>query len=252
MVLQVQDLSISFGGHTVLNKVSIEVADGKTTALIGPNGAGKTTLFNAICGHVNAEGGDVCLGGRSILGKPAHEISRLGVVRTFQTPREFSELSVVENLLVSAQRQIGESPWNVWLRAGRVQEQERILLQKAWGIISFLGLDEVANDVSSALSGGQKKLLELGRALMTDPQIILLDEPVAGVNPTLSVQIANKLSELVDQGMTLLVIEHNMEFVMQNSEIVYVLAYGQVVTSGSPSEVRRDPRVLEAYLGSGV
>lgn len=249
MPLVIENLNVILGGQTILKNVNLEITDGILTALIGPNGAGKTTLFNVICGQVGADSGEIKYGASNLLNKHPHEIAQLGIARTFQTPREFSELSVLENLMVAPKNQIGEKPWNIWFKQRKFRNQEHVLIEKAWEIIQFLGLETEANRLSSQLSGGQKKLLELGRALMTEPQIILLDEPIAGVNPSLSTQIIAKLKVLIRQGLTLFVIEHNMEFVMQNSDMVHVLAYGEVLVSGIPSYVRSEPRVLEAYLG---
>jgi ABC-type branched-subunit amino acid transport system ATPase component len=250
-MLKVSGVEASFGAVHVLRGVALEAREGEITAVIGPNGAGKTTLFDTISGYVRPSAGDVHLNGRSILGEPPHRIARNGLSRTFQVPRLFTDLPVLENLMVAGQRQLGESPWRVWLNLRSVQRQESEIEKRAWDVAEFLDLKEMAGELASDLSGGQQKLVELGRALMTDPSAVLLDEPVAGVSPSLAVRIGERLDALKSEGHAMVLIEHNMEFVMRHADTVFVLALGEIISSGSPDVVRSDPAVLEAYLGAG-
>lgn len=248
-MLQVEHVRRSFGGLQVLRDCSVHVRRGEIVGLIGPNGAGKTTLFNVIAGTLLPDHGEIRLMGEPITGRPAHEIARRGLVRTFQIPRLFLNMPVIENLMVAAPEQVGESLWSLWWRLGAIRKQEAEVERRAWRILHFLRMEHMANEPALALSGGQKKLLELGRALMLDPQVLLLDEPVAGVNPTLAAQIGEHIRSLRDQGKTFLIVEHNMEFVMELSDRLYVLAEGSVLAEGDPEAIRSNQRVLDAYLG---
>jgi neutral amino acid transport system ATP-binding protein len=247
--LRTEDVSKHFGGFEVVRGCSIEVKPGEIVGLIGPNGAGKTTLFNIISGALPPDRGDVIVRDTPIAGWPSDRVARLGLVRTHQIARPFARLSVIENLLVAAPRQTGESIWAVWRRDRRVQREEGVIEQLAWGTLSRLKLDQLANAPASSLSGGQRKLLELGRCLMADPSVLLLDEPVAGVSAGLADQIAGLIQSLRDEGRTFLIVEHKMEFIMRLCGRVYVMANGAIVASGSPKVIRNDESVLRAYLG---
>ena len=240
----------SFGGLRVVDDCSLQVNAGEIVGLIGPNGAGKTTLFNLVVGALRPDGGDVFLKDHRITGWPAHRIARSGLVRTFQVPLLFEDLSVIENLLVGVPRQTGERLWNVWLEPNRIELEERANEQRAWDMLEFLNLSGTANLHARSLSGGQKKLLELGRALMVEPDLVLLDEPVSGVNPVLAQEIASRVLTLRERGQTFLIIEHNMEFIMELADRLYVMANGTVLREGRPGDVRIDPAVLAAYLGT--
>ncbi len=249
-MLQVARITKRFGGVAALQGCSLEVQRGRITGLIGPNGAGKTTLFAVVAGLLSPDSGEVRFEGTQITGEATHRLVHRGVVKTFQVPREFARLSVLENLLVSTLEHPGESFHEIWIRSGHVRQAETAAKAKAQELLAFLTLDRLAYEPAGTLSGGQKKLLELGRALMTSPRLLLLDEPFAGVNPTLGRSIMRMLRDLRDQGVTLFIIEHNMDAIMALSDFLYVMAEGQVLVAGLPRAVREDPRVLEAYLGA--
>jgi ABC-type branched-subunit amino acid transport system ATPase component len=251
MMFGVERLEKSFGGFQVVNGCSLALEKGEIVGLIGPNGAGKTTFFNLICGSLEPDGGDVFLDDRRITGWPSHRVASQGLVRTFQVPLLFDHLSTIENLLVGIPLQAGERFWNVWLRPRVVGMEERSNEDDAWSMLAFLNLTAVANQAARVLSGGQRKLLELGRALMTRPRLLLLDEPVSGVNPVLAQEIAARIRTLRDRGYTLLIIEHNMDFIMDVADRLYVMANGTVLREGRPDDIRVDRAVLDAYLGVG-
>ncbi len=248
-MLRLEHLRKSFGGFEAVKDCTLSIEPREIVGLIGPNGAGKTTVFDLVTGVRRVDGGRVILGDRDITGLPVDRVATSGLVRTFQVPRLFHELSVIENLLVAAPGQHGERFWNVWLRPRRIGREEREVEAAAWRQLEFLGLEASADRPAAQLSGGQQKLLELGRALMARPSIVLLDEPVAGVSPRLMDEIADRIRRLREGGLTLLVVEHRMEFVMALCDRVYVMAEGRVIAQGTPKEVQRDQTVLDAYLG---
>ena len=248
-MLQVDDLVKQFGGLRAVDGVSFTLREGTITGLIGPNGAGKTTLFNTVAGVLRPSAGDVRFQGRRIAGFAPHRIFHQGLVRTFQIPRPFAEMTVLENAMLVPARQAGERFWNNWIARSRVRAEEQACRERAHEMLHFVGLDKLAGAYAKNLSGGQQKLLELARVLMADPKLILLDEPGAGVNPTLLVTIMDKLRELNERGISLLIIEHNMDLIAALCNPVLVMAQGKSLMEGSPDEVRSDPRVLEAYLG---
>ena len=239
-----------FGGHRAVEGVSFRVRPGTITGLIGPNGAGKTTLFNLIAGAQRPTAGRIALGERRLDGRPPHRVLRAGVARTFQIPRPFAAMSVLENLMLAGQDQAGERFWTNWLRPGAVAASERALRERARELLAFVGLEALAGAPARVLSGGQRKLLELARALMTAPRLLLLDEPAAGVNPTLVDTIAERIVALNRHGLTVLLIEHNLDLVMRLCRPVLVMAGGRLLLEDDPEAVRRDPRVIEAYLGA--
>lgn len=250
-MLEAQGLTRTFGGIQAVRDCSLSVAPGEIVGLIGPNGAGKSTAFNLIAGSLAPDRGRIVFDGTDITRLRVDTVSRLGLVRTFQIPQPFSKLTVLENLLVAAPRQRGEQFWGVWISPGTIRKQERRLEGAAREILDFLRLGPRANQLAGTLSGGQKKLLELGRALMTGPRLILLDEPVAGVAPKMRQAIADRVSELRSDGMTFLIVEHRMDFIMSISDRLYVMAEGTVLMDGTPTEVQQHDRVLRAYLGVG-
>lgn len=251
-MIRVEHASVRFGGIRAVDDVSFEIPGGRITGLIGPNGAGKTTMFNAIAGHVKLDGGSIHLRDRDITGLQPHERAGLGLARTFQIPHEFSRLNVVENLMAAAPMPIGENVFNVIFRRSAFSREERAAHDKAREIIAFLEIGHVADEKAGNLSGGQKKLLELGRALMGDPAIILLDEIGAGINRTLLAKISDKIQLLNrEQGLTFCLIEHDLDYVSKLCEEVIVMAEGRLLTRGSVDEVRNDERVIEAYFGGG-
>ncbi|MBI4780582.1 MAG: ABC transporter ATP-binding protein [Oscillatoriophycideae cyanobacterium NC_groundwater_1537_Pr4_S-0.65um_50_18] len=248
-LLSAIDLCKSYGGLRAVDRVSIQVPSGSITGLIGPNGAGKTTLFNLLCNFAHPDSGQVTFDGAPIHTLPSHQISQKGLVRTFQVARVLSRLSVMENMLLAAQHQTGEKFWNVWFRPGQTQKEERQQREYASEILASVGLSAMAQSYAGALSGGQRKLLEIARALMVRPKMILLDEPAAGVNPTLINQICEHITQWNQAGITFLIIEHNMDVIMSLCDRVWVLAEGQNLASGTPIEIQQDPLVLKAYLG---
>jgi ABC-type branched-subunit amino acid transport system ATPase component len=244
-------LTRRFGGVPAVDDMDLSVSGAKITALIGPNGAGKTTLFNIVTGFDRPDGGAVTFRERRIDRRPASEIARRGLVRTFQTPRPFGTLTVLENFLVAGRRHPGETLLGLCSRWREGRRRERDLLHRASEVLSLVGLENHRDHPAGALSGGQGKLLELGRALMLAPDLLLLDEPVAGVNPALAEKILERMLALRADGMGLLIIEHDMDFVMAAAEHVIVMAEGRLIAQGTPDQVRSDPRVVQAYLGEG-
>ena len=248
-MLELIDVTRSFGGARAVDGVSLRVAGGAITGLIGPNGAGKTTLFNVIAGSLPPSSGRVVLGGRDIGGAPAHTRLAAGLARTFQIPKPFAAMTVLENLLLAAPAQRGERPFANWLFAGAVARQERANVHKAQEILAFLALERLSGAPAATLSGGQRKLLELARVLMAEPRIVLLDEPAAGVNPTLLETIIDRIAALHARGLTFLIVEHNLDLIARLCSQVHVMAGGKLLVSGTPEAVTRDTRVVEAYLG---
>jgi branched-chain amino acid transport system ATP-binding protein len=231
---------------------SFEIRAGRISGLIGPNGAGKTTCFNIIAGALPPSGGRVFFNGEDISGLATHEIFHRGIVRTFQIPHEFGKLTVLENLMVVPAEQAGEDLFQIWWRPRAVAVRERQVRDRAEDALEFLSLGDLRNELAQNLSGGQKKLLELGRTMMADPRLVLLDEPGAGVNPTLLNKLAAMIRRLNEErGYTFCIVEHNMNLIASLCDPVIVMAEGSVLTQGTMAEVRRDPRVLDAYLGGG-
>lgn len=248
-LLAASSLTKSFGGIKAVDNAEIEVVKGSITGLIGPNGAGKTTLFNLLSNFTRPDRGRVIFDGEPIQQLQSYQIAQQGMVRTFQVARTLSRLSVMENMLLAAQKQTGENFWRVWFQAPQVVAEERQLRLQAIALLESVGLAHMANEYAGALSGGQRKLLEMARALMTQPKLILLDEPAAGVNPTLIKQICDRILTWNREGMTFLIIEHNMDVIMSLCDRVWVLAEGRNLAVGTPAEIQRNPQVLEAYLG---
>ena len=250
-ILEVVGLVKQFGGHRVLDGASFSVEGGSITGLIGPNGAGKTTCFNCIAGFLRNDGGRVLLDGRDVTGMAPHRIFRLGLTRTFQIPQELASLSVLENLLLVPGGQAGEHLWESLLASWRVARQERANVQHAKEVMELVDLLPLMRERAGNLSGGQRKLLELARALMGRPRLVLLDEPGAGVNPTLARRLVQHIERVRDEfGVTFLVIEHDMDLVARLCDPVVVMTDGQVMMEGSPQEVLSNAAVQEAYLGS--
>ncbi|MDY6765698.1 MAG: ABC transporter ATP-binding protein [Halobacteria archaeon] len=247
-ILVVEDLRKNFGGIAAVDGATFSIEKGSITGLIGPNGAGKTTTFNLITGFHRPDSGSIEFNGEEITGLKPHEISLKGLSRTFQITRELKGMTVLENLMLAPQRQRGENLLNVWLRRD-VKSQEMEVRERSEEMLEFLELDHLADELAGNLSGGQRKLLELGRVLMTDPDLILLDEPVAGVNPTLMNKLLDRIRNLRDQGYTFCIVEHDIEVIMELSDTVIVMTQGKKLMEGSPEEVRNDERVIEAYLG---
>ncbi len=248
-MLRVTDLSKEFGGVRAVDGVSFSLSRDRITGLIGPNGAGKTTLFNLIAGTMRPSGGRVEFGGKRIDGRPPHAVFAAGIARTFQIPRPFAAMTVLENLMLAPRRQSGERFWRNWLEPRRISTEESGLREKARALLAFVGLDRLGNEPARVLSGGQRKLLELARVLMAEPKLILLDEPGAGINPALLATLVEKIAALRKSGIGFLIIEHNMDLVMSLCDPILVMANGALLMAGSADAVRGDPRVRDAYLG---
>jgi len=252
-MIRVDDLHMHFGGIRAVDGVSIEIEKGSITGLIGPNGAGKSTLFNVIAGHYRPSSGRVWLDGEDVTGLPPHELFAKGLLRTFQIAHEFSTLTVRENLMMVPADQPGESLVSVWTQPSRVRAREDEVRRRADEVIDFLQIGHVAEELAGNLSGGQKKLLELGRTMMVDAKVVFLDEVGAGVNRTLLKTIADAILRLNrERGYTFCVIEHDMDFIARLCDPVIVMAEGKLLFRGSPDEVRTNEQVIEAYLGRGL
>lgn len=252
-LLEVDDVVKRFGGVRALDGAGFDVGEGSITALIGPNGAGKTTLFNAVTGFQRVDSGAARLGGEEILHLPAYAIARRGMVRTFQITRALAAMPVIDNMMLAAHDQPGERFRNLILRPGAVRRHEREVRARAEDLLEVFDLGASAAAYAGTLSGGQRKLLELARALMTEPRLLLLDEPMAGINPTLGRRLLDHMHRLRrERGMTFLFVEHDMEVVMNHSDRVIVMAEGRVIAEGEPRQVRENPAVFDAYLGGAA
>ncbi len=251
-VLSAISICKGFGGILALDHCSIRVEEGAIVGLIGPNGAGKSTLFDVISGFLTPDGGSIVFSGREILGLPAYKIARLGLVRTFQIPRSLMRMTVLENMMLGAQGQAGERLCNPLIRRHKVMAQETEIREKAEGILEFFDLGRMRDEYAGSLSGGQKKMLEMARALMADPRLLLLDEPFAGVNPALADRMIERIRILKEKGLSIIIIEHAIPYVLALSDELYVLNKGAVLASGRPDAVISDRRVFEAYLGEGA
>lgn len=251
-IIATRELTRDFGSLRAVDAVSLSIRQGSITGLIGPNGAGKSSYFNTLTGALKPTSGSVILAGREVTGQSPDQLYRQGLARTFQIPRPFARMSVLENVMLAPTRQIGETIFAALLRPRQVALQESELRDKAMEILDFMTLAELADHPAGKISGGQTKLLELARVLMGDPSIILLDEPAAGVNPALTQILIERIEELNRQGTTFFIIEHDMDFVMRHCEPVIALAEGRVVFEGTAEQAMTDPGLLEAYLGAEV
>lgn len=250
-IIEVQRVNKAFGGLQVINDCSIQVEKGSITGMIGPNGAGKSTLFNLIAGALIPDSGRVLLDAEDITSLSANQRFHKGLLRTFQIAHEFSQMSALENLMMVPPQQAGESLFSAWLKPGLVRQQEEEVRRRALEVIDFVGLHHVRNELAGNLSGGQKKLLELGRTMMTDAKVVLLDEIAAGVNRTLLGDLIGNIERLNrEMGYTFLVIEHDMEMIARLCDPVIVLAQGSVMVEGHISDIQNNPAVIEAYFGT--
>ena len=252
-MIVVEDLHRHFGGFRAVDGASLTIRTGSITGLIGPNGAGKTTLFNVIAGRLLPTSGRVLMDGEDITGLAPHVLFHKGLLRTFQIAHEFGSMTVRENLMMVPPDQAGETIWNTWFARGRVAAEERRIRDKADEVLEFLTISHLADQKASMISGGQKKLLELGRTMMTDAKIVFLDEVGAGVNRTLLNTIGDAIQRLNrERGYTFCVIEHDMDFIGRLCDPVICMAEGKVLAEGTIDEVKNDERVIEAYLGTGL
>ena len=252
-MLKINKVRKNFGGLTAVNNASMQVKKGSITGLIGPNGAGKTTLFNIIAGNLQSDSGEVVLQDEKISGLKSHELFYKGVLRTFQIAHEFTSLTVLENLMMVPGNQLGEKLLYTFLNHSKVNKQEEEIRSKAVEVINFLNLTHLTQELAGNLSGGQKKLLELGRTMMVDAKLVLLDEVGAGVNRTLLKDISEAIIRLnKEKNYTFFVIEHDMELISKLCEPVIVMAEGSVLYQGSFDEVKSNEAVIEAYLGRGM
>ncbi len=250
-ILRIEGAIKRFGGLLAVDGCSLSVQEGTIVGLIGPNGAGKSTLFDLISGFVRPDAGSIIFSGKEISGLPAYKIARLGLVRTFQIPRALMRMTVLENMMLGSQNQTGEMIFRPILSWGRVQAEERSIEKKAEEILKFFDLLRMKEEYAGSMSGGQKKMLEMARALMADPRLLLLDEPFAGVNPSLSERLIEKIKVLREKGLTIMIIEHAIPYVLALSDELYVLNKGAILANGRPDQVISDPKVFEAYLGVG-
>jgi neutral amino acid transport system ATP-binding protein len=249
-LLEVEDVVKRFGGIRAVDGATMKVREGAITALIGPNGAGKTTLFNVVTGFYRGERGSVTFDRHEVFGDPPYEIARKGMVRTFQITKALAAMPVIDNMMLAAPDQPGERFRNLILRPGAVRRREKEVRAQAMEVLEIFNLTGLADDYAGTLSGGQRKLLELARALMAQPKLLLLDEPMAGINPVLGKRLLDHMQRLrQERGVTFLFIEHDMEVVMNHSDRVVVMAEGRVIADGEPHEVRADKSVIDAYLG---
>ena len=252
-MIRVENLHKQFGGFHAVDGASLEIAKGSITGLIGPNGAGKTTLFNVIAGVHKPTSGRVLMDGEDITGLPPHELFHKGLLRTFQIAHEFATMTVRENLMMVPANQAGESLMNTWFGRSRIRDEERALSRKADEVLDFLTISHLADEKAGNLSGGQKKLLELGRTMMVDAKIVFLDEVGAGVNRTLLNTIGDLIVRLnKERGYTFCVIEHDMDFIGRLCDPVIVMAEGHVLAQGSADDIMKNEAVIEAYLGTGL
>lgn len=249
-MIEIENISKAFGGIQAVNECSFSIETGGITGLIGPNGAGKSTLFSIVAGFQQPDSGSIKLEGREIVGMTPHRLFHHGLVRTFQIPHEFTNMTVRENLMLVPPGQLGENLLSSWFQWGRVQRQDNEILDKVDDVLEFLKLAPLADEQAGNLSGGQKKLLELGRTMMTEARVVLLDEPGAGVNPTLMGALSDAIVRLnKERGYTFCLIEHDMDLIGELCDPVVCMADGRVIAQGSMEEVRSDELVRSAYLG---
>ena len=249
LLLSARNLCKSFGGLEVLNNIHQAIEPGSINGLICPNGAGKTTIFNLLCHFIVPDRGEVIFNGQPIHHLRPHQIARQGMVRTFQLAKVLSRLTVLENMLLAAPQQTGEKLAQIWFQRKKVKTEEKQNQERAMLILQSVGLADLAGDYARTLSGGQRKLLEIARAIMTNPKLLLLDEPAAGINPTLLIQICEQIINWNQKGISFLIIEHNMNVVMSLCKRVWVLAEGKNLVNGTPEEIQNNPQVLQAYFG---
>ena len=252
-MIRVENLHRHFGGFRAVDGATLEIAPGSITGLVGPNGAGKSTLFNVIAGALPPTSGRVIMDGEDITGLPPHELFKKGLLRTFQIAHEFSSMTCRENLMMVPSGQAGEKLWNTWFNRKQIRDEEEALLKRADEVLDFLTISHLKDEKAGNLSGGQKKLLELGRTMMVEAKIVFLDEVGAGVNRTLLNTIGDAIQRLnKERGYTFCMIEHDMEFIGRLCDPVIVMAEGKVLAEGTIEDIKSNEQVIEAYLGTGL
>ncbi|KAA3660868.1 MAG: ABC transporter ATP-binding protein [Chloroflexi bacterium] len=249
-LLNVQNVTKAFGGLLAVDDATLAVEEGSITGLIGPNGAGKTTMFNVLSGYYTPTDGEITFAGESIGGLPAHQICRKGLVRTFQLARGLNQMTVLENMMLAAPAQSGEQLVQALFRSKKMLAQERENYDYAVHLLHTLGLHDKRNELAGSLSGGQRKMLEVGRALMSRPRLLLLDEPAAGASSEETKQLMAYLMRVRDEGMTLFIVEHKMDVIMPLCDMIVVMNFGRILTAGTPAQIQKDQQVIAAYLGT--
>ncbi len=250
-LLEVKEVKKQFASILAVDDCSLSVKKQAITGLVGANGAGKTTLFNLITGYYKADSGKILFNDIRIDDMPTFKRARIGMVRTFQITKALSRMTVLDNMMLGPKGQSGEKIWNIWLKSGKVSKEEDMAKEKALEILDFFDMLHMKDEYAGALSGGQKKLLEMARSLMIDPIMLLLDEPFAGVNPTLAKKLVIYIKELREKGMTFLIIEHDIPLITKVSDTLSFMSQGKIILEGTPEEVKKDLRVRDAYLGGG-